>query len=82
MCNPADSYVSDDDVGSKFLTLDIIASIASSFSLGFVALLIFSDPKLQKYPNDLIAVVFVCYAFIFFQYATRYLICGFDLSMT
>jgi hypothetical protein len=72
--------VSSDNQGTPSFRFDIAAALASSFTLAFVASLIYSDPKLRKHPNDLIALVFICDAFVFFQYASRFLLCGLSLS--
>jgi len=79
-CNPSNGFVSADDKGKPSYRADIALSLASCFALAFVGGLIYSDPKLRKHPNDLIACVFLCYSFIFCQYASRYLMCGFSFS--
>ncbi len=79
-CNPSNVYVSSDNRGTFAFRFDIAAALASSFTLAFVAGLIYSDPKLRKHPNDLIALVFICDSFTFFQYASRFLLCGLSLS--
>lgn len=78
-CNPASDYAGTLDIGTFSFRYDVAAALASSFMLAFVAILIYSDPKLHKHPNTLIAMIFLCDSYMFFEFASRYILCGFEL---
>jgi len=56
-------------------------SLASAIMLAFVALIIFTDKRLQAHPNMLIAFTCLADAFNFFNFFSRYLICGYELNL-
>ena len=79
-CNTDDYHVSDDDKGLLAFNLDMVLSLASAIMLAFVALLIFTDKRLQAHPNMLIAFTCLADAFNFFNFFCRYVSCGYGLN--
>ena len=69
-------YVTDEDSGKPAFIADSIGSGLSFVALTGVAMLIFADKRLQAHPNILIAQKCMCDAFIYFQFFTRYQVCG------
>jgi hypothetical protein len=55
-------------------------SLTSAILLAFVALLIFTDKRLQAHPNKLIAYTCLFDAYNFYNFFSRYLECGYELS--
>ena len=80
-CNNVDGYVDDDDRGTLYFNLDITLSLMSSLSLGFIALIILTDKRIQGHPNKLIAFTCLIDAFNFYNYFSRYLACGYGLNL-
>jgi hypothetical protein len=52
-------------------------SLVSAVLLAFVALLIFTDKRLQAHPNKLIAYTCLFDAYNFYNFFSRYLECGY-----
>lgn len=80
-CNTNDAHVSDDDKGLLAFNVDMALSLASAMMLAFVALLIFTDKRLQAHPNILIAYTCLADAFNFFNFFCRYVTCGYGLNV-
>lgn len=59
-------------------TLDVALIFLSALSLGYVALMIFSDKRVQGHPNMLIAYTCLFDSFNFANYLMRYITCGFQ----
>ena len=55
-------------------------SLTSAILLSFVALLIFTDKRLQAHPNKLIAYTCLADAFNFYNFFSRYVECGYGAS--
>lgn len=79
-CNPKYDYVNRNKVGLPFFDFDITAASLSMVSLLVIASIILLDKRLQAHPNQMIAYVFLCDAYTFCQYLSRYLICGYGWS--
>ena len=78
-CDPSNKYVSHDDVGNLYFRYDVAAATISCVALFLVAMLIYSDKKLQTHPNKLIASICLCDSYTFCQFVIRYYFCGFRL---
>ena len=63
--------------GLTFFNLDITGATLSMVALLTIAIIILSDQKIKAHPNQMIAYVFLCDAYLFCQFLTRYLVCGF-----
>ena len=79
-CVSDDDHVNPNDRGLLAFNLDMGLSLASAIMLGFVALLIFTDKRLQAHPNMLIAYTCLADSFSFFNFFCRYLTCGYHLN--
>lgn len=79
-CNPTLTYVNQHNAEGFWFSYDVIASAVSSISLLIVACLILFDKRLQMHPNMLVAIICLCDSFLFFQFMSRYLICGYGWS--
>ena len=65
-CDPTTGYVSLKNAGSPFFRLDIAAASFSTVALLIMAILKLSDEKTRAHPNQMIAYVFLCDAYMFF----------------
>ena len=79
-CNPTVDYVNQFNSGTNWFKYDIVAAMISSISLLLVASLILFDFRLQTHPNRMVAIICLCDSYLFFQFASRYLICGLGWS--
>ena len=77
-CNLNEDYVNTNDPGKPFFRADFTGAALSAGALLIVALLILSDKKLGAHPNKIIAYVFLCDAYLFFEFLTRYVVCGYN----
>jgi hypothetical protein len=64
-CNPTIDYVNLYKSGLPFYQVDLTAAGLSFFALLIIALVILSDDKIKAHPNQMIAYVFLCDAFLF-----------------
>jgi hypothetical protein len=64
-CNPTIDYVNLYKSGLPFYQVDLIAASLSVLALLIIALVILSDEKMKAHPNQMIAYVFLCDAFLF-----------------
>jgi hypothetical protein len=60
---------------------DMVLACLSSLALGFIALIIFTDKRIQGHPNMIIAYTCLVDAFNFFNFFQRYVTCGYDLNL-
>jgi hypothetical protein len=79
-CGGELNYVDDDDSGYLNFDIDMSLSLMSSLALGFVALIILTDSRIQGHPNKIIAYTCLIDAYNFYNFFTRYVVCGYDLS--
>ena len=67
-------------MGSVFFRADIIGASCSCALLLFVGLIILTDKRVRGHPNNIIAFICMADSWTYFQYITRFLICGYDLN--
>ena len=79
-CSLEKGYVNYLVSGTLDFNVDITLLFLSSLALGFIALIILTDKRLQGHPNMLIAYTCLIDAFNFFNYFSRYLECGYSLN--
>ena len=78
--NEGFEYVTANDRGDAFFRADLIGSACSCFALFFVGMIILTDKRIRGHPNNIIAFICMSDAFTYFQYITRFVVCGFDLN--
>ena len=79
-CMDDQTHVGTSHVGSKFFRADIIGASCSCAFLLFVGLIILTDKRVRGHPNNIIAFICMADSWTYFQYITRFLICGYDLN--
>ena len=79
-CNPTIDYVNMNKQGLAFFNIDVTAAALSTVALLTIAIIILSDQKIKAHPNQMIAYVFLCDAYLFCQFLTRYFVCGYGLN--
>jgi hypothetical protein len=82
-CKPDTEHVSQNKTKQPYLFwfwFNCMSAFASAIALAFVAMLIFTDSRLQGHPNKLIAYALLADAYTFWQYGTRYITCGFGIN--
>jgi hypothetical protein len=79
-CNSEPAYVYIDDKGKLGFDVDMVLSLMSSLALGFVALIIFTDSRIQGHPNLIIAYTCLFDSYNFYNFFSRYVSCGYNLN--
>lgn len=72
--------VSYDDAGLTYFKIDLALSLLSGIILGAVGLTIMIDTRIQAHPNKLIAYTCIFNSYNFFNFAMRYITCGYQLN--
>ena len=72
--------MSDDDRGRTYYQLIIICACISFILLFSVGMLILSDKRIRGHPNNIIALILMADAYTYFQFLTRYIVCGFEMN--
>ena len=75
-----EEYVGVDHRGDAFFRANLIGASFSFCGLFLVGMLILSDKRIRGHPNNIIAFICMSDAFTYFQYMTRYVVCGFDYN--
>ena len=79
-CVDDEEHVGNWNIGSVFYRADIIGASCSFAFLFFVGMIILTDKRIRGHPNNIIAFICMADAYTYFQYITRFLVCGYDLN--
>ena len=72
--------VSEDDRGRTYYQLILICAFISFVLLFSVGMLILSDKRIRGHPNNIIALILMADAYTYFQFLTRYIVCGYEMN--
>ena len=75
-----ENVVSADDKGRIYYKLICLCTFISFVLLFSVGMLILTDKRVRGHPNNIIALILMADAYTYFQFLTRYIVCGFELN--
>ena len=72
--------MSADDRGRTYYRLICSSAFISFLLLFSFGLLILSDKRIRGHPNNIIAFIMMADAYTYFQFLTRYIVCGYEMN--
>ena len=75
-----ENVVSADDKDRIYYKLICLCTFISFVLLFSVGMLILTDKRVRGHPNNIIALILMADAYTYFQFLTRYIVCGYELN--